>query len=71
MSQLAAMSDGIDASNRLSEIRRAADPARKMKCGTLDCSHPMRLLSEDGADIYLRLAGGREDDVLYEFMINQ
>ena len=62
---------GIDAKSRFSEIRRSADPARRLKCGTLDCSHPVGVLGEDGAGIYLRLAGGREDDVLYEFTINK
>ncbi|WP_230969774.1 DUF7738 domain-containing protein [Nitrogeniibacter aestuarii] len=60
---------GIDAETEFWEIRERANPERKLRCGSNDCSHPFGGFSEK-ARIYLRLNSASEHGNVYEFSIS-
>jgi hypothetical protein len=59
---------GIDAKSEFWEVRANADPKRKLRCGTIDCSHPHGGFS-DKASLYLRLNSADEYGNVYEFVV--
>ncbi len=63
---------GIDAKTEFWEILTTANPARNLRCGLRDCSHPHgALFGKTDGSLYLILNRGDEHGNIYEFTISR
>ena len=62
---------GIDAKTEFRELRAAAKPSRKLKCGNLDCSTPSGGLGGNSGVITLHLNRRSDRGNINEFVIGQ
>lgn len=61
---------GIDAKTEFWEVRAAAKPSRKLRCGILDCSSPSGALGNDRGALYLDLNRSNDHGNIDKFTIH-